>query len=88
MHKMVGFSDPSVCCGVGFFAKQTSDLRICEIETSDFRIFCLIDVKFADFRKMKICRIFGVLKKIDRIIGSTTPPGVTTLATANATGNQ
>ena len=63
MHKMVGFSDPSVCCGVGFFAKQTSDLRNCEIETSDFRIFCLIDVKFADFRKRKIWSDFRIFEK-------------------------
>jgi hypothetical protein len=56
------------------FANQTSDLRNCEIETSDFRIFCLVDVKLADFRERKCGRIFGFLKKINRIIGSTTPP--------------
>jgi hypothetical protein len=57
--KMVGFSDPSVCCRVGFFAN-------CEIETSDFRIRLHFDVKLADFPDAKFGRIFGFLKKIDR----------------------
>ena len=48
---------------------------IVKLKRRIFGSVCMLHVAETDFLLNKFGRIFGFLKKIDRIIGSTTPPG-------------